>query len=370
MREERIEGRGKPIFHRAPCRSGRVRVLERPRPLRTAATGRAPVRTALRRRGRGLHVDGDRAGREQVGAFGTPDDVVRAGQWPGVDGAPGHGTRQFLDQPVRPDAGDGAARVPGLLGDDQVAGVHAGGEARAEAGGQHGGAVERRVGQDPGDRALGRLRAHARTQDGDRPAGAAAVAGAQGEVLDARARRRSAAGTGRTVGSSAALHLGRGRLGRGLLGGGGDRRRVRFLGEGFAVHVPAQRGEREDLPVEVVVDGEVPGEAGPGEVGLVPGTVLPLGGGQPLDTAFDGLGLPLPAASGAISAQAVCEAVEALPAAPLPDVPVGAEVLAPAAVVILDGLQPGSPRGGRPGARWGVRRRSGRERRSRCRRRS
>ncbi len=136
-------------------------------------------------RGRGLHVHGDRAGREQVGAFGAADDVVRAGQRSPVDGASGQGAGEFLHQPVGADAPDRPARVPGLLGDDEVAGVHAGGESRAEARGQHGGAVERRVGQDPGDRALGRPGSHAGTQDGDRPAGAGAVAGAQGEVLDA-----------------------------------------------------------------------------------------------------------------------------------------------------------------------------------------
>ncbi len=111
--------------------------------------------------------------------------MVRAGQRPGVDGAPGNGSREFLDEPVGRDAGDRGARVPGLLGDDEVARVHAGGESRAEAGGEHGGAAEGRVGQDPGDRALGRLGSHAGAQDGDRPARAGAVAGAQGEVLDA-----------------------------------------------------------------------------------------------------------------------------------------------------------------------------------------
>src|SRR5512147_225831 len=64
--------------------------------------------------------------------------------------------------------------------------------------------------------------------------------------------------------------------------------------EGVAVQVAAERGEREDLPVQVVVDGEVPGEAGAGKIRLVPGAVLSLGVGQPLDAALDGPGLLLP----------------------------------------------------------------------------
>lgn len=137
------------------------------------------------KRGRGLHVDRDRAGREQIRPFVTTYHVIGAGEGPGVDGAPGQGPDQLLDEPVGPDAPHGATRIPGLLGDDQVAGVHAGGQPRAEARGQYGGLTERRVGQHPGDGALGRGRAHSRAQDRDRPVGAAAVAAAQREVLDA-----------------------------------------------------------------------------------------------------------------------------------------------------------------------------------------
>lgn len=47
---------------------------------------------------RGFHVDRDRAGREQLRPLVTSDDVIRSGEWPGVDGAPGHGAHEFLDE--------------------------------------------------------------------------------------------------------------------------------------------------------------------------------------------------------------------------------------------------------------------------------
>jgi hypothetical protein len=49
-------------------------------------------------RGRGLHVDRDRAGREQVGPFVTAYDVIGAGERSGVDGTSGYGPHQLLDE--------------------------------------------------------------------------------------------------------------------------------------------------------------------------------------------------------------------------------------------------------------------------------
>lgn len=137
------------------------------------------------KRRRGFHVDRDRAGCEQIRPFVTADDVIRAGQRPCVDGTPGHGPCELFDEEVGPDARNGSVRIPGLLGDDQIAGVHPGGEPGTEAGGQHGCITQGRVGQQPGDGPLGRLGPHAGAQNGDRTAGAPSVARAQGEVLDA-----------------------------------------------------------------------------------------------------------------------------------------------------------------------------------------
>lgn len=50
------------------------------------------------KRGRRLHVDRDRAGREQIRPFLTSDDVIRAGERSGVDGAAGDGTHQLFDE--------------------------------------------------------------------------------------------------------------------------------------------------------------------------------------------------------------------------------------------------------------------------------
>ncbi|CAM5262701.1 hypothetical protein SALBM311S_10837 [Streptomyces alboniger] len=81
----------------------------------------------------------------------TAYDVVGTGERAGVDGAPGKGPYQLLHEQVGADARHGAARIPGLLGDDQVTGVHTGGQPGAEARGQDGGPVERGVGQESGD---------------------------------------------------------------------------------------------------------------------------------------------------------------------------------------------------------------------------
>src|SRR5919197_1160360 len=101
---------------------------------------------------------------------------------------------------------------------------------------------------------------------------------------------------------------------------------------------PAEGHQREVEPVEVVVDVEVAGKSGAGVFGLVPASVLALRPDEPRDPPLDG-GRPLP------------ERVERdqrpgrlrRGAAPPPDpciLAVGARVLAPAAVGVLDVLQP------------------------------
>ncbi len=195
MREGWNEERGRQIFHRAPCRSGRVRVRERPRPPGRPATGRSPVRTAASSVAADSMSTAIAPVASRADRSGPPDHVVGAGERAGVDRAPGQQAHEFLDQQFGAHARDGPARVPGLLGDDQVAGVHPGGEPGAEAGGQHGRVGRRRAGEVPGDGAFRRLGAHPRTDDGVRPAGTPPdrrapaprppVAGAQGEVLDA-----------------------------------------------------------------------------------------------------------------------------------------------------------------------------------------
>ena len=74
--------------------------------------------------------------------------------------------------------------------------------------------------------------------------------------------------------------------------------------------VAAEGRERENVAVEVVVQGEVPGETGAREPGLVPGPVCRLGTDEPVDAPFGGRVVLSPAASRPISAQAVWEAVD------------------------------------------------------------
>ena len=76
------------------------------------------------------------------------------------------------------------------------------------------------------------------------------------------------------------------------------------------LRVPAERGEREDQPVEVVVDGEVAGEPGPGELRLVPGRRPPAGSGPGSRPRARPHRVSAPAATSASSAHAVCDAVE------------------------------------------------------------
>src|SRR5437763_53291 len=51
--------------------------------------------------------------------------------------------------------------------------------------------------------------------------------------------------------------------------------------------IATEGADREDQPVEVVVDVEVAGEAGAGELRLIPAAVCALCPGQPCDTARD-----------------------------------------------------------------------------------
>ena len=76
-------------------------------------------------------------------------------------------------------------------------------------------------------------------------------------------------------------------------------------------HVAAERGDREHEPVEVVVDVEVAGEAGAGEVLLVPAAVGALGVDQLGRRRARTAGPRSPAASSASSAHAVCDGVDA-----------------------------------------------------------
>src|SRR5690606_16580791 len=103
-------------------------------------------------------------------------------------------------------------------------------------------------------------------------------------------------------------------------------------------HVAAQGADREDEPVEVVVDVEVAGEAGAGEVLLVPVAVRPLVVDEPADAGVHGGG-PLP--GGQQRQQRPGRLGRGGRAAPDPGrVVVGAHVLAPPAVVVLVRLQP------------------------------
>ena len=53
-------------------------------------------------------------------------------------------------------------------------------------------------------------------------------------------------------------------------------------------HVAAERGEREDVPIEVVIEGEVPWEPCAGEPWFVPGAVFSLVAHQPFDPPLRG----------------------------------------------------------------------------------
>lgn len=155
--------------------------------------------------GRGFHVDPDGAGGPQVRALLAPDDAVGSGQCTEVDGPAGYGPGQCLGEQSGTGAGDRAARVPGLLGDDQVAGAHAGQQPGAESGGEHRGSAQSRRVQGPGDGAVGRARAHTGAQDFVPLGRARPAAAAQGRPLDAQRagdqQRRDASGGGSRAGA-------------------------------------------------------------------------------------------------------------------------------------------------------------------------
>lgn len=150
---------------------------------------------AAERRG-GLHVHRDRAGGVQPGPLGAPYDMAGPDERAGVDGPPRARPGQTGER-LGEDRGAGARRmarpVPGLVGHHQVPGVHPGGQAGAESGGDDGGAGRAPAGraglaglaERARHRALGGLRPHAGAQHGHRPGGRAEVAAAQGEPLDA-----------------------------------------------------------------------------------------------------------------------------------------------------------------------------------------
>src|SRR3954454_22717874 len=103
---------------------------------------------------------------------------------------------------------------------------------------------------------------------------------------------------------------------------------------------PAPEGhQREAQAVEVVVDVEVAGEARARVLGLVPGPILALIGHQPRQAALDGLRA---SAEGVWRHQRPCRLGRGAGAAADPLwILVGAAVLAPAPVGVLDPLEPG-----------------------------
>lgn len=164
------------------------------------------------RRG-GFHVHRDGAGGVQPGPLGAPYDMAGPDERAGVDGAPGTGPGrpgERVGEDRRAGARGGVLAVPCLVGHHQVARVHPGGQAGAEAGGDDRGAgrAPAALGESTRHRALGGLRPHAGAQDGHRSGGRAEVAAAQGEPLDAeragdQQRRRALApvrGRGRAGG--------------------------------------------------------------------------------------------------------------------------------------------------------------------------
>src|ERR1700728_288598 len=108
---------------------------------------------------------------------------------------------------------------------------------------------------------------------------------------------------------------------------------------GHPPHVAAEGAHREHHPVEVVVDVEVAGEPGPRVPGLVPGAVGTLGVDQVADAARRGRA-PLPRGQEGQQGPGGLRRGRG-PAAALGRIVVGAQVLAPPAVVVLVRLEPG-----------------------------
>src|SRR6185437_6048617 len=106
-------------------------------------------------------------------------------------------------------------------------------------------------------------------------------------------------------------------------------------------HVSSECGDGERQPVQVVVQVEVAREAGAGEVGLVPGAVRALGLRQPAQATLGRLAVALARREQRKQRRRGLRGGGRAAAGPLRLVIVGAQVLAPAAVVVLHRLQPG-----------------------------
>ena len=205
--EVRSAARGRPIFHRAPCRCGRVHALERPRPPGRPQPDGRPARRRCTERRRGLHVHRDRAGGAQLGPLRAAYDVVGAGSGPVCTVRPRAAGPQpaALTQQAGAGAGGVPRRIAGLVGDDHVPGAHPGREARHRSRWRRPAALGDRSARASalGDGPLGRLRAHAGTER--RSTGPRALRRGRrraARTARCRARRRSAAAGPRPCGPS------------------------------------------------------------------------------------------------------------------------------------------------------------------------
>src|SRR6185437_3926664 len=106
-----------------------------------------------------------------------------------------------------------------------------------------------------------------------------------------------------------------------------------------ACQVAAQRADREDHPVQVVVDIEVTGEPGASELRLVPAAVRALGLRQPADAPLGRGAVPVPGRQQREQRPGGLRRGRLAPPGPARIV-VGAEVLTPAAVRVLVRFQP------------------------------
>src|SRR6266571_7873726 len=118
------------------------------------------------------------------------------------------------------------------------------------------------------------------------------------------------------------------------------------VGSSGTCQVSAERADREDEPVQVVVDVEVAGESGAGVLRLVPAAVRPLVLGKPADAALDAAGPSAAGGRGLAGGQQREQRPRGLrgrrlAAAGQRLVVIGAQVLAPAAVRVLMLLKPG-----------------------------
>src|SRR5581483_40351 len=98
-------------------------------------------------------------------------------------------------------------------------------------------------------------------------------------------------------------------------------------------YVSAKRGNGKRQPVQVVVQVEIAREPRPGVVGLVPCAVRALGSRQPAQASLGGLAVAFAGREQGQQRPRGLRGGGRTPARPLPRVIVGAQVLAPAAVV-------------------------------------